>query len=116
MSETEQPITGHDMSRFWRLVNNDGGLITGTWWVTRPDDRKGEQHIKPVDVTMWSEGRHHGLHLDDAFTAFVANGEVKPIQVRSRHEHVQNEAEHRLSEIESVVLAVAAAVDWEAAR
>ena len=40
------------MSRYWRLVTNDGGLITGTWWVTRPDGRKGTSHVKPIDVVM----------------------------------------------------------------
>jgi hypothetical protein len=110
MSET----TGHDMSRHWRLVNNDGGLITGTWWVTRPNE-KGEQHVKPIDVVMWSEGRHHGLTIQpDDFTAFVKYGEVEPIHVRAHHDHVQREAEHRLDEIEAVVLAVIAAVDWPA--
>lgn len=78
MTDTN-PTTGHDMSRYWRLVSNDGGLITGTWWVTRPDKR-GEQHVKPIDVTMWSEGRHHGLTLNsDNFTAFVKGSDVEPI-------------------------------------
>lgn len=49
-----EQTTGHDMSRFWRLVNNDGGLITGTWWVTRPDEKRGTSHVKPIDVVMWS--------------------------------------------------------------
>ena len=105
---------GHDMSRYWRLVNNDGGLITGTWWVTRPDE-KGRQHINPIDVVMWSEGRHHGLTLrSDDFTAFIKDGEVEPINFRARHDHVQREAENRLDEIASVVLAVAAGAEWPA--
>jgi hypothetical protein len=104
--------TGHDMSRYWRLVSNDGGLITGTWWVTRPD-RRGEQHVKPIDVTMWSEGRHSGLvlHSED-FTAFVRGGEVEPINVRARLAHVEAEANARLDEIAAAVLAVAAAPEW----
>lgn len=105
--------TGHDMSRYWRLVTNDGGLITGTWWVTRPD--KGRQHVKPIDVVMWSEGRHHGLALKpDDFTAFVADGVVEPISVRARHDHVTHEATSRLAEIEAAVLAVIAGAEWSA--
>lgn len=104
--------TGHDMSHYWRLVSNDGGLITGTWWVTRAD-RRGEQHVKPIDVTMWSEGRHSGLvlHSED-FTAFVRGGEVEPIKVRARLSHVEAEANARLGEIAAAVLAVASAPEW----
>lgn len=111
---TKQVTKGYDMSRHWRLVSNEGGLITGTWWVTR-EDRRGEQHVKPIDVTMWSEGRHSGLvlHSED-FTAFVRGGEVEPINVRSRHSHVEAEANSRLDEIAAVVLAVAAAPKWPA--
>lgn len=103
---------GHDMSRYWRLVSNEGGLVTGTWWVTRPD-AKGKQHVKPVDVTIWDEARHGGviLKLDD-FTAFVRDGQVEPISVRSRHDHITAEAKGRLAEIEAAVLAVLAAVEW----
>lgn len=110
MSETK----GHDMSRHWRLVNNEGGLITGTWWVTRPNE-KGRQHVKPIDVVMWSEGRHHGLTLKpDDFTAFIKDGEVEPIHVSAHHDYVTREAESRLDEIAAVVLAVAAGAEWPA--
>lgn len=105
-------IKGHDMSRYWRLVSNEGGLITGTWWVTRPD-RRGEQHVEPIDVVMWSEGRHHGLSLRSGdFTAFVKDGEVEPIQVRARHAHVETEANARLDEIAAVVRVVASTPEW----
>lgn len=107
-----EPTSGHDMSRYWRLVSNEGGLITGTWWVTRAN-RRGAQHVKPIDVVMWSEGRHSGLtlHMDD-LTAFIKAGRVEPIDIRSRHSHVEAEARGRLDEIASAVLAVAAAADW----
>jgi hypothetical protein len=117
MSMKQEATTGHDMSHFWRLVSNDGGLVTGTWWVTRPD-KHGKQHVQPIDVTMWSEGRHHGfmLHLND-FTAFIEAGEVtKPIRVRSRHSHIEAEANERLDEITAAVRAVAASVDWPEKR
>lgn len=111
-TEKDYVTKGHDMSRFWRLVSNEGGLITGTWWVTRPD-RRGEQHVKPIDVVMWSEGRHHGLTLhSEDFTAFIKGGEVEPIQVRARHAHVAAEAIARADEIAAAVLAVAAAPEW----
>lgn len=111
MTDTN-PTTGHDMSRYWRLVSNDGGLITGTWWVTRPDKR-GEQHVKPIDVTMWDENHRSGLTLQMYdFTAFVKGGDVEPIQVRARHAHVQAEAEARHDEIADVVRVVAATPDW----
>lgn len=103
---------GHDMSNHWRLVSNEGGLVTGTWWVTRPNE-KGRQHVKPIDVVMWSEGRHHGLTLKpDDFTAFITGGEVEPIRVRSHHDHVEREASSRLDEIAATVLAVATSVEW----
>jgi hypothetical protein len=105
-------VKGHDMGHYWRLVSNEGGLITGTWWVTR-EDRRGEQHVKPIDVVMWSEGRRSGLvlHSED-FTAFVRDGHVEPISVRARHSHVEAEANARLDEIAAAVLAVAAAPEW----
>lgn len=112
MSETP---TAHDMSHYWRLVSNEGGLITGTWWVTRPDNR-GEQHVTPIDVTIWSEGRHHGLLLKpDDLTVFLEDGVVEPITVHAHHDHVTREGNARKDEIEAAVLAVVAAVDWEAA-
>lgn len=112
---TTEPTKGHDMSRYWRLVNNEGGLVTGTWWVTRPDDKRGTAHVKPIDVVMWSEGRHHGLTLrSEDFTAFITDGEVEPISVRARHDHVQREADARLDEIAATVLVVATSVDWPA--
>lgn len=108
-------VKGHDMSRHWRLVTNEGGLITGTWWVTRPDERTGTSHARPVDVTMWNEGHHAGLklHLND-FTAFVTDGAVDPILVRARHDYVTREATARLDEIETAVLDAVAAADWPA--
>lgn len=108
------PTKGHDMSRFWRLVSNENGGITGTWWVTRPNSR-GDQHVRPVDAVMWDEDRRSGLtlHMDD-FTVFINGGVVEPIRVRSRHAHVEAEAKDRLDEIAAVVLVVAAAVEWPA--
>lgn len=105
--------TGHDMSRYWRLVSNDGGFITGTWWVTRPDEKRGgEQQVRPIDVTMWNEGRHFGVVLEQgAFAAFVKGGEVEPLHVRGR-DHIVAEVRERHDEIVAVVLAVAAAVEW----
>lgn len=112
MSEQGAATTGHDMSHYWRLVSNEGGLVTGTWWVTRKD-RRGEQHVKPIDVVMWSEDRHSGLTLhSEDFTAFVRDGEVQPIRVRGRHSRVEAEANARLDEINAAVLAVVAALGW----
>lgn len=109
-----EPTTAHDMSRYWRLVTNEGGLITGTWWVTRANKR-GVHHVKPIDVIMWSEGRHSGLTLNsDDFTAFVKDGQVEPISVRAQHSHVEAEANARLDEITAAVLAVIAAPEWPA--
>jgi len=107
-----EQVTGHDMSRFWRLVSNDGGLVKGTWWVTRPD-AKGRQHVKPIDVLMWDDTRRSALTLKlDDFTAFVNDGQVEPLSIRARFDHVQSEAEHRADEISEAVAVVAAAVDW----
>lgn len=105
-------VTGHDMSHYWRLVSNEGGLVTGTWWVTR-EDRRGEQHVKPIDVLLWDEGRNSALVLrSEDFTAFVRGGQVEPIRVRARNAHVEAEANARLDEIATAVLAVASAPEW----
>lgn len=105
--------TGYDMSNYWRLVSNDGGLITGTWWVTRPDEKRGKQHVNPVDVTMWNEDRSCGLLLGcNDFTAFVKDGAVEPLQVRASRDYVTAEAEAREDEIKAAILAVVAAVEW----
>lgn len=112
MTQPSEPTTGHDMSRHWRLVSNDGGLITGTWWVTRPDEKR-RQHVKPIDVVMWSEGGHHGLTLhSDDFTAFVTDGEVEPIRAHAHHDHVTREANARADELAAVVRVVASCIEW----
>ena len=109
---TKVAVKGHDMSRYWRLVSSEGGLVTGTWWVTRPD-RRGTLHVKPIDVVMWSEGKRSGLTLhSEDFTAFVRDGQVEPIRVRARHSRVEAEANARLDEIAATVLVVAAAPEW----
>ena len=112
MTETTTEVKGYDMSRYWRLASTDGGEVVGTWWVSRPD-RRGTVHVKPIDVLLWAEGRHHGWTLkSDDFTAFITDGVVEPINVHSRHDHVTHEAMSRLPEIEAAVLAAAAAVEW----
>lgn len=71
-------MKGYDMSEHWRLVGIDGcERITGTFWVTRPESDNDTIWVKAVDVTVWSEGRHHGrvLYSGD-LAASVKNGAV----------------------------------------
>ena len=106
---------GHDMSRHWRMVAVDGGRVTGTWWVTRPD-RRGEVHVKPIDVTIWNgPERHWGRFCTDTrgLTAFVKGAEL------SIPEHMirgpwRDDALAALDEVAASIRAAVAAVEWEA--
>ena len=57
-------VKGHDMSHHWRLVSVEGGLVTGTFWVTRPSEkRRGQIYVYTVDVNIWDEDRGFGRCL-----------------------------------------------------
>ena len=74
-------VTAHDMGTYWRLVDVDGGRVTGTFWVLLPSERARRQDVSlvTVDVTVWDDEHHHAgrmLYSRD-LTAFIEeDGEV----------------------------------------
>ena len=46
-------VKGYDMTRYWRLVSVQG-IVSGTFWVTRPDEKRRGQF-----------GKHRLEHLFD---------------------------------------------------
>lgn len=105
---------GHDMSRFWRLVSIENGRVTGTAWVTRPTD-KGEQHVKAVDLVVWSDDQHHtGITVSD-LTAFVRDGVVDlPRHMIQGPEWVQAEVWDQVDAVKAAMLAASITVVWPA--
>src|SRR5690606_12561987 len=65
-------MRSYDMSEHWKLVSVDGGLVTGTVWVTR-------KHVRPVDVTVWDGPERHSGRIvySDGFTAFIEDGKAR---------------------------------------
>lgn len=112
-AENVPEVKGYDMSRSWRLVATDGGPVTGTWWVTAPDAKRGgQQHVTPVEVTIWDEGRHYGYTLGrNDFTAFIRDGEVEPLQLSTR-DHCEAFVRDNMPAVIAAVLAAAAGAEW----
>lgn len=104
-------VTGHDMSRFWRLVSVKNGLVTGTFWVSRPNDKRDEQIVKAVDVLVWHEKEHYSGRVINDMTAFIRGGEVDlpPHMIR---EQVRDDVLAKIDEVKVAILAAAAAVTW----
>jgi hypothetical protein len=103
---------GWDMTRYWRLVSVDGGPVTGTFWVTRPDEeRRGKIHVYAVDVTLWDEERTFGrCFTTNDVTATVIDGVPDLGIVRGRWADLtEDDAEH----FKAAALAAANAVEWE---
>ena len=73
-------VTAYDMGKFWRLVTVDGGLVTGTFWVSlgRSADSQAV-HVKTVDVVVWADERRSSGRVlySDSLTAFIEDGEVR---------------------------------------
>jgi len=108
---TEPIVTGHDMSRYWRLVSVEGGPITGTVWVSIP--RKGEQTVKAVDMTLWADEKHSWGRLIKDMTAFIRNGVVE-ISKHMIEERVREDVLDQIDAVKVAILAAAAAVTWPA--
>lgn len=106
----EPIVTGHDMSRYWRLVSIENGPVTGTVWVTKPD--RGEQHVKPVDLIIWDEGHHSGMTITD-LTAWIRDGVVE-IPEHMIRGNARLEVLDRIEAVKVAVLAAASAVTWPA--
>ena len=106
-------VKGFDMSRYWRLVSVEGGPVTGTFWATRPDEkRRGQIHVYTVDVTLWDEERAFGRRFTtNDVIATVIDGVPDLGIVRGRWADLtEDDAEH----LKAAVLAAANAVEWPA--
>ena len=102
---------GFDMSRYWRLVSVEGPA-SGTFWVTRPDEkRRGQIHVHVVEVTLWDEDRRFGrCFATKDVTATVTDGVPDLGIVRGRWADLTEDDAERLK---AAVLAAANAIDWE---
>jgi hypothetical protein len=100
------------MSHFWRLVSVEGGPVTGTFWVTRPNEkRRGQIYVHTVDVTLWDEDRNNfgRCFTTKDVTATVIDGVPDLGIVRGRWADLtEDDAEH----LKAAVLAAANAVEW----
>ncbi|QDZ15794.1 hypothetical protein [Humibacter ginsenosidimutans] len=66
----------YDMSQFQRIIGVENGRVTGLFHVL--STKRGDYHVKPVDVTVWDDNEHHSgrvLYSSD-LTAFVRDGDV----------------------------------------
>lgn len=99
---------GHDMSQHWRLVSVDGGPVTGTFWVSKPDHRR--QIVKAIDVSVWFDDHTWGRHFTD-MTALIKAGEVDILD-RTIDERVRADVLTQLDALKAAVLAAATAVTW----
>ena len=100
---------GYDMTRYWRLASV-GGPASGTFWVTRPDERRGQIRVSAVDVTLWDEERAFGrCFATNDVTATVIDGVPDLGIVRGRWADLpEADAEH----FKAAVLAAANAIEW----
>ena len=103
-------VKGHDMSHHWRLVSVEGPA-SGTFWVTRPDERRGQIRVSAVDVTLWDEERAFGrCFATNDVTATVIDGVPRLGVVRGRWADLtEDDAEN----LKAAVLAAANAIEWE---
>lgn len=102
---------GHDMSKFWRLVSVEGGLVTGTWWVSSPD-RRGESWVKSVDVVVWHDELHRsGVVMNAGITASVAGGvvDLPRHMIHGQHKYA---VWSNLDAVKASILAAVEAVEW----
>ena len=98
------------MTRYWRLVSVEG-IVSGTFWVTRPDERRGQIRVSAVDVTLWDEERAFGrCFATNDVTATVIDGVPRLGVVRGRWADLtEDDAEN----LRAAVLAAANAIEWE---
>ena len=102
---------GYDMTRYWRLASVEGPA-SGTFWVTRPDERRGQIRVSAVDVTLWDEERAFGrCFATNDVTATVIDGVPRLGVVRGRWADLtEDDAEN----LKAAVLAAANAIEWPA--
>lgn len=105
-------VKGCDMSHHWRLVYVEGGPVTGTFWVQRPQ-LTAATWVIAVDVTVWDEDRTWGPVLIPGDLSAVVEGgtvDLAVLRPRSNEEFVRE----REDDIKAAVLAAANAVEWPA--
>ncbi len=99
------------MSEHWRLVGIDGcPRISGTFWVTRPETDEDTIWVKSVDVTVWSEGRHHGRILYSGDLAASVKGGVVDLRRHMLRADKLADVEEVWDDMLAVIAAVAAEV------
>lgn len=106
-------VRAHDMSQHWRLVDVEGGRVTGTFWVDSPD-RRGRQIVKSIDVIMWHTDEHHSGRLlrTHGLTAFVEGGDVE-IPRHMIDEGVRDDVLDVLDDMNAAILAAVAAAKFD---
>ena len=103
-------ITACDMSRYWRLVSVSDCPVTGTFWVSRPDQQG--TLVQAVKVTVWADPQRTWGRVVTDMIAWVKGDAVhlpEHIAGASASPAVLDRAEA----IKAAVLAAARAVDWD---
>jgi hypothetical protein len=108
----EREVKAYDMGRFWRLVSVDGGRVTGTFWVTLPDER-GRAHVKSVDVVVWADDDHTSGRVlySDSLDVFVEGDEIR-VPEHTIRERVRDDVLDAMDDVLNAArLALAAAAE-----
>lgn len=114
MADSRSTPTGYDMSRHWRLVSIDGGLVTGVFWVAAPSGRDQSQTVSTVDVIVWSDLGHSRGRVfgsKDA-TVWIEDGQPS-FNPNAVPDAIRADAIERQEEIKAAALAAATAVTFE---
>ena len=76
-------ITACDMSRYWRLVSVSDCPVTGTFWVSRPDQQG--TLVQAVKVTVWADPQRTWGRVVTDMIAWV-KGDAVPARAHRRSE------------------------------
>lgn len=102
-------ITACDMSRYWRLVSVSDCPVTGTFWVSRPDQQG--TLVQAVKVTVWADPQRTWGRVVTDMTAWVKGDEVD-IPEHMIDYRVRADVLDQLDDVKAAVLAAARAVEW----
>lgn len=95
----------YDMSQYQRIINVDGGRVTGSFSVM-PGNRDGEVWVNPIDVVVWDEGHNSGrvIYSGDIAAVRVADGAA---DVNTRGPKADDIEDARAEFVNACVLAAA---------
>lgn len=71
-------LKAYDMSRFQRIIGNDGDRVQGTWQALHTGSHGTEVLVWPVDVRVYADAEHswaQGISRGD-FSARITDGVV----------------------------------------